>query len=157
MVLCACRSPDCEATVKGRPKLREHLRSHTQEKVVACPSCGGMYANNTKFFDHIKRQSATEGEAPGYRLWQAHIITVSTLFSFSSLHLIIVTLSARVFVGVGQRFQCSHCSKRFATERLLRDHMRTHGQCCQLLLSQCSLWPQKSSTVCGFDENKIRP
>ncbi|KAG7252108.1 hypothetical protein CRUP_024043, partial [Coryphaenoides rupestris] len=59
---------------------------HTQEKVVACPGCGAMYANNTKFFDHIKRQSALEG----------------------------------------QRFQCSHCSKRFATERLLRDHMRTH-------------------------------
>lgn len=45
-----------------------------------------MYANNTKLFDHIIRQSAMEG----------------------------------------QRFQCSHCSKRFATERLLRDHMRTH-------------------------------
>nr|XP_040036082.1 histone H4 transcription factor [Gasterosteus aculeatus aculeatus]XP_040036083.1 histone H4 transcription factor [Gasterosteus aculeatus aculeatus]XP_040036084.1 histone H4 transcription factor [Gasterosteus aculeatus aculeatus] len=81
-----CGWKDCEATAKGRPKLREHLRSHTQEKVVACPGCGGMYANNTKFFDHIIRQSAMEG----------------------------------------QRFQCSHCSKRFATERLLRDHMRTH-------------------------------
>lgn len=55
-------SPDCEATAKGRPKLREHLRSHTQEKVVACPGCGGMYANNTKFFDHIIRQSAMEGK-----------------------------------------------------------------------------------------------
>ncbi|XP_077597362.1 histone H4 transcription factor [Stigmatopora nigra] len=81
-----CGWKDCEATAKGRSKLREHLRSHTQEKVVACPGCGGMYANNTKFFDHIIRQSAMEG----------------------------------------QRFQCSHCSKRFATERLLRDHMRTH-------------------------------
>ncbi|XP_029956251.1 histone H4 transcription factor isoform X1 [Salarias fasciatus] len=81
-----CGWKDCEASVKGRPKLREHLRSHTQEKVVACPGCGGMYANNTKLFDHIIRQSAMEG----------------------------------------QRFQCSHCSKRFATERLLRDHMRTH-------------------------------
>uniref|UniRef100_A0A8C8E4H8 Histone H4 transcription factor n=1 Tax=Oryzias sinensis TaxID=183150 RepID=A0A8C8E4H8_9TELE len=81
-----CRWKDCEATAKGRPKLREHLRSHTQEKLVACPGCGGMYANNTKFFDHIIRQSAMEG----------------------------------------QRFQCSHCFKRFATERLLRDHMRTH-------------------------------
>uniref|UniRef100_A0A1A8LGR9 Histone H4 transcription factor n=3 Tax=Nothobranchius TaxID=28779 RepID=A0A1A8LGR9_9TELE len=81
-----CGWKDCEATAKGRPKLREHLRSHTQEKLVACPGCGGMYANNTKFFDHIIRQSAMEG----------------------------------------QRFQCSHCSKRFATERLLRDHMRTH-------------------------------
>ncbi|XP_068187446.1 histone H4 transcription factor [Antennarius striatus] len=81
-----CGWKDCEATAKGRPKLREHLRSHTQEKVVACPGCGGMYANNTKLFDHIIRQNDMEG----------------------------------------QRFQCSHCSKRFATERLLRDHMRTH-------------------------------
>ncbi|XP_061607771.1 histone H4 transcription factor [Phyllopteryx taeniolatus] len=81
-----CGWKGCEATAKGRYKLREHLRSHTQEKVVACPVCGGMYANNTKFFDHIIRQSAMEG----------------------------------------QRFQCSHCSKCFATERLLRDHMRNH-------------------------------
>ncbi|XP_048840540.1 histone H4 transcription factor [Brienomyrus brachyistius] len=81
-----CGWKDCEATFRGRFKLREHLRSHTQEKVVACPTCGGMFANNTKFFDHIRRQTAIEG----------------------------------------QRFQCSHCSKRFATERLLRDHMRNH-------------------------------
>ncbi|RXM94029.1 Histone H4 transcription factor [Acipenser ruthenus] len=81
-----CGWKECEATFKSRFKLREHLRSHTQEKVVACHTCGGMFANNTKFFDHIRRQTTIEG----------------------------------------QRFQCSHCSKRFATERLLRDHMRNH-------------------------------
>lgn len=82
-----CGWKDCEATAKGRPKLKEHMRSHTQEKVTACPGCGGMYASNTKLFDHIIRQSALEGHG---------------------------------------KFQCSHCSKRFATERLLRDHMRNH-------------------------------
>nr|XP_033774951.1 histone H4 transcription factor isoform X3 [Geotrypetes seraphini] len=81
-----CCWKDCDCSFKGRCKLREHLRSHTQEKVVSCPICGGMFANNTKFFDHIRRQTALDQ----------------------------------------QRFQCSHCSKRFATERLLRDHMRNH-------------------------------
>ncbi|TKS83939.1 Histone H4 transcription factor Histone nuclear factor P [Collichthys lucidus] len=51
-----CGWKDCEATAKGRPKLKEHLRSHTQEKVVACPGCGGMFASNTKFLDHMVRQ-----------------------------------------------------------------------------------------------------
>ncbi|XP_042611897.1 histone H4 transcription factor-like [Cyprinus carpio] len=79
-----CGWKDCEASFKGRFKLREHMRSHTQEKLVesfrsACPTCG-------EFFDHIRRQTSIEG----------------------------------------QRFQSSHCSKRFATERLLRDHMRNH-------------------------------
>lgn len=59
MAFC-CFYSDCDCTFKGRCKLREHLRSHTQEKVVACPTCGGMFANNTKFFDHIRRQTALD-------------------------------------------------------------------------------------------------
>ncbi|KAI5615530.1 histone H4 transcription factor, partial [Silurus asotus] len=55
-----CGWKDCEASFKGRFKLREHMRSHTQEKLVACPTCGGMFANNTKFFDHIRRQTSIE-------------------------------------------------------------------------------------------------
>lgn len=63
----------CTCTFKDRFKLREHLRSHTQEKVVACPTCGGMFANNTKFLDHIRRQTSldrkqSEKKGYGYKL-----------------------------------------------------------------------------------------
>lgn len=58
VVLCGWKG--CTCTFKDRCKLREHLRSHTQEKVVACPTCGGMFANNTKFLDHIRRQTSLD-------------------------------------------------------------------------------------------------
>ncbi|XP_046341940.2 histone H4 transcription factor-like [Haliotis rufescens] len=83
---CLCRWTDCDARFKSKHKLREHLRSHTQEKVVACPTCGGLFASRTKLFDHLTRQKET----------------------------------------VVRCYQCSHCNKRFATERILRDHMRHH-------------------------------
>ncbi|XP_046550772.1 histone H4 transcription factor-like [Haliotis rubra] len=83
---CQCRWTDCDTRFKSKHKLREHLRSHTQEKVVACPTCGGLFASRTKFFDHLTRQKET----------------------------------------VVRCYQCSHCNKRFATERILRDHMRHH-------------------------------
>ncbi|NXM97390.1 HINFP factor, partial [Sylvia borin] len=116
VVLCGWK--DCNCSFKGRCKLREHLRSHTQEKVVACPTCGGMFANNTKFFDHIRRQTALDQ----------------------------------------QRFQCSHCSKRFATERLLRDHMRNHVNHykCPLCDMTCPL-PSSLRNHIRFRHSEERP
>lgn len=51
----------CDAFFKIKYRLREHLRSHTQERLVACPTCGCMFSSNTKFFDHIQRQAEPEG------------------------------------------------------------------------------------------------
>eukprot|EP00075_Anas_platyrhynchos_P005769 XP_012960916.2 histone H4 transcription factor-like isoform X8 [Anas platyrhynchos] len=81
-----CHWKDCLGVFKGKHKLWDHLRTHTQERVVACPTCGGMFSNNTKFFDHVKRQ---------------------------------VSEDKQIFV-------CQNCHKHFASERLLRDHMRVH-------------------------------
>ncbi|XP_013378915.1 histone H4 transcription factor isoform X2 [Lingula anatina] len=83
---CRCEWEGCGHSYKSKHKLKEHLRSHTQQKVVACPTCGGLFSNRTKFFDHVKRQSQADPHC----------------------------------------YQCSHCNKRFNTERLLRDHMRNH-------------------------------
>ncbi|XP_061172474.1 histone H4 transcription factor-like [Saccostrea echinata] len=83
---CKCSWEGCDAVSKSKYKLREHLRSHTQEKIVACPICGGLFSSRTKFLDHLKRQEETDHQC----------------------------------------YQCSHCDKRYTTERLLRDHVRHH-------------------------------
>jgi len=76
----------CKQDFRDRHKLKEHARTHTHEKSLACPSCGALFANRTKYLDHVSRQNEAAYE----------------------------------------NFQCSHCLKRYASERLLRDHMRHH-------------------------------
>jgi len=51
----------CSTITKSKHRLKEHLRSHTQEKVIACSVCGGLFSNSTKLFDHIKRQAQSDG------------------------------------------------------------------------------------------------
>lgn len=60
-ILCV-RAAGCDAFFKIRYRLREHMRSHTQEKLVACPTCGSMFSSNTKLFDHLHRQAEPNGK-----------------------------------------------------------------------------------------------
>uniref|UniRef100_H3B8N9 Zgc:112083 n=1 Tax=Latimeria chalumnae TaxID=7897 RepID=H3B8N9_LATCH len=55
-----CGHSSCAAIFKNKCKLLEHLRSHTQKRVIACPTCGRMFSNNTKFLDHFRRQLPEE-------------------------------------------------------------------------------------------------
>ena len=79
-----CRWLGCHRRDNAVSKLREHLRCHSQEKMVGCPNCGGLFANRIKFLDHCLKQQE------------------------------------------GHSFQCTTCEKKFAIERHLRDHMRSH-------------------------------
>lgn len=56
---CRCCWEGCNVTVKSKHKLKDHFKSHTQEKLVGCPTCGALFSCRTKFFDHLTRQ-------PGY-------------------------------------------------------------------------------------------
>ena len=81
-----CNWQNCKKTDGSVSKLKEHMRSHSQERLVGCPTCGGLFANRVKFLDHCKRQHVSNEDS----------------------------------------FTCTNCGKKFALERLLRDHMRSH-------------------------------
>ncbi len=49
---------DCSFKGRDRNRVKEHLRSHLKEKVVACPTCGALFSNNIKFSDHVMRQQS---------------------------------------------------------------------------------------------------
>lgn len=51
-----CQWKDCSFQAARSCKLRDHTRSHTHEKTVACPTCGSLFVNNTKLQDHLTRQ-----------------------------------------------------------------------------------------------------
>lgn len=52
-----CMWSQCEQKLANRNRLGEHIRHHSQEKLVACPNCGALFASFTKFIDHCSRSS----------------------------------------------------------------------------------------------------
>ena len=116
-------STGCEVVVTAVSKLKEHMRCHSQEKLVrpkvlrqkeswtisskvGCPTCGALFATRGKFLDHVKRQNsdqvATSRTLP--QIWN-DILPIKV----AKLH-----------------FPCETCGKSFPVERLLKDHMRSH-------------------------------
>ncbi|KAH0539269.1 histone H4 transcription factor [Cotesia glomerata] len=55
-----CLWTGCNSTCSSVHKLKDHIKCHTKEKVVACPTCCAVFASNTKFFDHCRRQISIE-------------------------------------------------------------------------------------------------
>lgn len=137
-----CNWKGCDAFFKIKYRLREHLRSHTQERLVACPTCGCMFSSNTKFFDHIHRQAEPEESLvcehcdKGFaneRLLRDHVrqhvnhikcplcdMTCTTL----------ATLKIHIkFRHCDERpFPCDFCERSFKNQHDLRKHMETHNE-----------------------------
>lgn len=58
--------PGCSFKFTTQYKLADHLRTHTKERMVACPKCGNMFATKTKLYDHRKRQLPIESKLFSY-------------------------------------------------------------------------------------------
>uniref|UniRef100_A0AAY4AHV2 C2H2-type domain-containing protein n=1 Tax=Denticeps clupeoides TaxID=299321 RepID=A0AAY4AHV2_9TELE len=137
-----CSWRGCDAFFKIKYRLREHLRSHTQERLVACPTCGCMFSSNTKFFDHMHRQAqpvdslTCEHCEKGFaneRLLRDHVrqhvnhikcpLCDMTCTSLATLKIHIK------FRHCDERpFPCDFCESSFKNQHDLRKHMETHNE-----------------------------
>uniref|UniRef100_W5MAT6 Zgc:112083 n=1 Tax=Lepisosteus oculatus TaxID=7918 RepID=W5MAT6_LEPOC len=137
-----CSWKGCDAFFKIKYRLREHLRSHTQERVVACPTCGCMFASNTKFFDHIQRQAVTEEsfvcehcDKPfaNERLLRDHVRQHVNHIKCPLCDMTCTTLASLKthikFRHCDERpFPCDFCESSFKNSHDLRKHMETHNE-----------------------------
>ena len=58
-----CRWDGCQSKFGNKFKLRDHLKKHTQERPIACPTCGSLFASRTKLHDHCLRQLPLDGNS----------------------------------------------------------------------------------------------
>ncbi|XP_074940234.1 histone H4 transcription factor-like [Phalacrocorax aristotelis] len=137
-----CHWKDCLGVFKGKHKLWDHLRTHTQERIVACPTCGRMFSNNTKFFDHAKRQVSEDKQLFGCQYCQKRFANERLLRDHMRGHVNHVTcalcdmvctsvssLKAHIrFRHCNERpFHCHLCDSSFKNAYDLHKHVETHN------------------------------
>uniref|UniRef100_A0A1A8SAM3 C2H2-type domain-containing protein n=1 Tax=Nothobranchius rachovii TaxID=451742 RepID=A0A1A8SAM3_9TELE len=137
-----CSWAGCDAFFKIRYRLREHMRSHTQERLVACPTCGCMFSSNTKLFDHLLRQAEPIeslvcehcGKAfSSERLLRDHVRQHVNQVKCPFCDMTCTTLAALKihirFRHCDERpFPCDFCDKRFKNQRDLQKHTDVHNE-----------------------------
>lgn len=133
----------CSFQGRDRFKVHEHARSHLHEKVVACPTCGSLFASNAKFKDHLTRQveptdpslscSFCQKCYPNERLLREHVRRHVNTFKCPHCELTCNSPS-RLLHHIRFRHmenkphECPVCQKKFKTPYALSDHIESHQQ-----------------------------
>jgi predicted RNA-binding Zn-ribbon protein involved in translation (DUF1610 family) len=91
-------------------RLSDHVRSHTQEKLVGCPTCGGLFATRTKFHLHCTRQARKESQQYQCPRCQKHYQSEQLLEAHRAEHM--------------DRHTCPFCGKAFPWPSSVSVHIR---------------------------------
>lgn len=57
-----CLWEGCKFSCSSKFKLRDHFKVHSQERPLACPTCGSLFVSRTKLHDHCLRQLPLDGK-----------------------------------------------------------------------------------------------
>ncbi|XP_023332121.1 histone H4 transcription factor [Eurytemora carolleeae] len=94
--------------------VKEHLRSHTQEKLAGCPTCGCVFANRVKLLDHLKRQQCGNNE----------FTCTHCNKSFALERLLRDHMRSHI-----NRYECKECGVTWPTPSSLQNHIKyRHSQ-----------------------------
>ncbi|XP_054289817.1 histone H4 transcription factor-like [Macrosteles quadrilineatus] len=138
----SCKWKGCSrSNMPTRVRLMDHMRTHTRERVAACPTCGHVFSTNTKLSDHCHRQMTNEGSDfpcshcyknfPSLRLLKDHMrghvnfykccycdMTCFSRHTFSA-HIRYKHLDSKPF-------KCSMCKYACKTQYDLKTHLTSH-------------------------------
>lgn len=136
-----CEWRACNKQFGDGHKLKEHVRTHTQEKLVGCPVCGTQFSNKTKFYDHCKRQMANEKKGFKCSHCRKNFASERILRDHFRLHVnlfkcpfcdMTCPFQSTLALHIRYRhidlkpFQCNFCEHRSKTQRDLENHQLTH-------------------------------
>ncbi|GLH08039.1 Histone H4 transcription factor [Gryllus bimaculatus] len=104
----------CSGKFYSLCKLAEHVKVHTQEKLAACPTCGGLFASATKLHDHCMTQADPKIE---FRC-------TSCFKYYPSERLLRDHMRRHVHYGGSKPLYCCHiCNDRFFNGYKLTRHL----------------------------------
>ncbi|XP_050302277.1 histone H4 transcription factor-like [Anthonomus grandis grandis] len=131
----------CSMQFNSRYKLADHLKIHTKERVVGCPTCYSLFSSKTTFSDHRKRQM--QSYMRSYQCSQClKLFSVERLLSDHmrshinqyKCNLCDMTSPKPSMLAKHYRyrhmsvrpFNCHICNKSFVTKSNLNTHLLTH-------------------------------
>lgn len=163
-IIC-CNWSTCTYKCNTQYKLSDHVKTHTKEKIVACPKCGNMFATKTKLSDHLKRQMSDEYQSyqcsqcsklfPNERLLRDHMRLHINHFKCSMCDMTCPKPSSLVR-HIRRRhlqerpFKCHLCQHASVTKGDLDAHLITH---CPEKLMRCEECDYKCRSVCTLERH----